>query len=97
MLHTHCLGKLEQKVKHAFATQFVTDQASSISKFGGGTLVISVSVFWPVIWLCCTAVRASHLVQSANFRYFKSPTFIQTELLPIVPVELEPLEPVDTI
>ena len=40
------LGKLEQKVKHVFATKFVTDQESSIYKFGGGALVISVFVYW---------------------------------------------------
>ena len=38
------LGKLEQQVKHVFAMKFVTDQESSIYKFGGGTLVISVLV-----------------------------------------------------
>ena len=46
MLGTYFLDKLEQKVKHVFATKFFTDQESSIYKFGSGTLVISVFVYW---------------------------------------------------
>ena len=43
-LQTCFLDKLEQKVKHVFALKLVTDQESSIYKFGRGTLVISVFV-----------------------------------------------------
>ena len=48
MLGTCFLDKLEQKVKHNFAPKLVTDQESSIYKFGRGTLIISVFVYYAV-------------------------------------------------
>ena len=58
MLKILVLGKLEPKVKHVFAMKFVTDQESSIYKFGGGTLVISGFVYPPPTW--ATFLQVSH-------------------------------------